>query len=112
MAPRKPQSPEFEDSEGDVAVETGRPRLKEPSRYAVVLHNDDYTTMEFVIEVLRRFFGKTGEDAARIMLKVHNEGRGVAGIYGFDIAETKAAQVEEHAKAHGYPLKCSVEEAP
>lgn len=105
-------SQKTEGTEGDLAVEEGRPRLKEPPRFAAILHNDDYTTMEFVIEVLRRFFSKTGEEATRIMLKVHNEGRGVAGVYSFEIAETKAAQVEEHAKANGFPLKCTVEEAP
>lgn len=97
---------------GSVAVEVGRPRLKEPPRYAVILHNDDYTTMEFVVEVLVRFFRRTQEEALEITLKVHHQGRGSAGIYGHQIAETKAAQVEEYARVSGFPLKASIEEAP
>src|SRR6476661_8294109 len=97
-----------QEEEGAVAVEEGRPKLQEPPRYAVVLHNDDYTTMEFVIEVLQRFFRKTQEEALKITLQVHNEGRGVAGIYSHDIAETKAAQVMELARERGFPLKCTV----
>jgi ATP-dependent Clp protease adaptor protein ClpS len=99
------------DSDSDVAVQTSKPKLKEPPKFAVILHNDDYTTMEFVIEVLARFFGKTQEEAIQVMLKVHHEGRGVAGIYSRDIAETKVAQVTEHAKASGHPLKVTAEEA-
>src|SRR4051812_28395967 len=85
----------------EVAVAEGRPQEARPPKYAVVLHNDDYTTMEFVIEVLRRYFGKTGEDATRVMLKVHQEGKGVAGVYSYEIAETKAKQVIDHARAKG-----------
>jgi ATP-dependent Clp protease adaptor protein ClpS len=105
-------SGENEDHEaGDtgVAVEEGRPKLKEPPRYAVVLHNDDYTTMEFVVEVLMKYFRKTHEEAMDITMKVHHEGRGVAGIYSYEIAETKAAQVSDYAQAHQHPLKASVE---
>jgi len=100
-----------DDSESDVAVQISKPKLKEPPKYAVLLHNDDYTTMEFVIEVLARFFGKTQEEAIQVMLKVHHEGRGVAGIYSRDIAETKVAQATEYAKASGHPLKVTAEEA-
>jgi ATP-dependent Clp protease adaptor protein ClpS len=99
------------EQDSDVAVEEGRPKLKEPPRFAVVLHNDDYTTMDFVIEVLRRFFQKTNEQALEITLKVHHEGRGVAGIYTREIAETKVAQVAEAAQARGFPLRCSAEPA-
>lgn len=95
-----------------VAVEEGRPKVKAPPRYSVILHNDDYTTMEFVVEVLRRYFQKTEEQAVQIMLRVHQEGRGVAGIYSFDIAETKAVQVRDYAQARGFPLRCTVEPAP
>ena len=110
---------EEEGGDGDVAlseeVEEGRPQLrptsKEPSKYAVVLHNDDYTTMDFVVEVLQRFFKKTGDEAVRIMLKVHQDGRGVAGVYSYEIAETKSVQVNDHAQARGFPLKSTVEEA-
>lgn len=78
---------------------------------AVLLHNDDYTTMEFVIEVLIRFFRRTPEEAVKIMLSVHEKGSGVAGIYPAEIAETKVAQVTEYAKAQGYPLRLTVEPA-
>ena len=100
--------PQRED--GGVAVEEAKPKLKEPKHYAVMLHNDDYTTMEFVTEVLLKYFHKSGEEAVQIMLKVHHQGKGVAGIYTFQIAETKVAQVEAHAKEKGFPLKCTVEE--
>jgi ATP-dependent Clp protease adaptor protein ClpS len=102
---------EQDSAEGDVAVMEGRPKLKSPPRFAVVLLNDDYTTMEFVIEVLRRFFHKSGEDAMQIMMLVHQKGEGVAGVYSYDIAETKAYQVHEYARANGFPLKCVVKEA-
>lgn len=92
-----------------VAVEEGRPKLKEPPKYAVILHNDDYTTMEFVVEILQRYFRKSPEDAVRITLKVHQEGRGVAGIYTHQIAETKVSQVSEYARSKGYPLKATAE---
>ena len=78
--------------------------------YKVILFNDDYTTMEFVVEVLQRFFAINRERAMQIMLKVHNEGSAVCGIYTRDIAETKVAQVGEFAKQHGHPLRCSMEE--
>jgi ATP-dependent Clp protease adaptor protein ClpS len=83
--------------------------LREPGKFAVVLHNDDYTTMEFVVEVLHRYFQKSAEEAVQVMLRVHQQGKGVAGIYTYDIAETKALQVTEYARASGFPLKCSVE---
>jgi ATP-dependent Clp protease adaptor protein ClpS len=96
--------------EGDVAVEEGRPKLAEPPRFAVVLLNDDYTTFDFVVEVLQKFFHKNAEEAAQITLKVHHQGRGLAGIYSRQIAETKVSQVEEYARAHSFPLKCIMEE--
>ncbi len=100
---------EEEQSGGDVALEDGRPKPKEPRRFAVLLHNDDYTTMEFVIQVLRKFFRKTQEEALEITMKVHHEGRGLAGIYTSDIAETKVAQVEEYSRSNGFPLRASAE---
>jgi ATP-dependent Clp protease adaptor protein ClpS len=100
-----------EDSDSDVAVETAKPKAAEPPKYACVLHNDDYTTMEFVIEILQKYFHKSTEEAVQIMLRVHHSGSGVAGVYGMEIAETKAAQVEEYARSRGYPLKCTVEPA-
>jgi len=98
-----------DDSQSDVDLELERPDVSSPGKWAVVLHNDDYTTMEFVIEVLQRFFKKSDQEAAEIMLKVHHEGRGIAGIYSREIAETKVLQVSDYAKAHGHPLRCTAE---
>ena len=84
--------------------------LKEPGDYVVVLLNDHFTTMEFVVEILRRVFHKNSSEAKRIMLNVHNKGRGVVGVYTWDIAQTKANQVHLIAKRYNYPLKCVVEE--
>lgn len=85
-------------------------KLKEPEDYAVVLLNDDFTTREFVIEILKLIFHKSADEAKRIMLNVHNMGRGVVGRYTWDIAQTKANQVHTLAKEYEYPLKCIVEE--
>jgi|SRR5450755_2326660 ATP-dependent Clp protease adaptor protein ClpS len=87
-----------------------RAKTKPPRMYKVILFNDDYTTMEFVIEVLQRFFSMTRERALQIMLKVHNEGLAVCGVYSLDVAETKVTQVSEFAKQHGHPLRCGMEE--
>jgi ATP-dependent Clp protease adaptor protein ClpS len=83
--------------------------VKQPRRYAVILHNDDYTTMEFVILVLKRFFARSETEALHIMLEVHHKGSGVAGVYVRDVAETKVEQVEELARSEGFPLKCTAE---
>jgi len=108
MAKQRP-----DDGDTGVATETQKKEsLKKPPLFRVVFHNDNYTTMEFVIEVLQKYFGKNYDAAMQVMLKVHNEGRGVAGIYSFEIAETKVSQVTEHARSSGYPLKCTMEEAP
>jgi ATP-dependent Clp protease adaptor protein ClpS len=104
-----PDQPGHDDA--GVAVEEGRPKLKEPRTYAVLLHNDDYTTMEFVTEVLTTFFHKTENEAQRVMLAVHHQGQGVAGVYSFEIAETKVAQVEDAARSRNFPLKCTLEPA-
>src|SRR3989338_1737900 len=85
-------------------------KTKEPKKYKVLLHNDDYTTMEFVVLILQQFFHKTHEEAQEIMLKVHREGKGVCGIYTFEVAESKADKVSQFARSQGYPLKCSIEE--
>ncbi|MDP7396477.1 MAG: ATP-dependent Clp protease adapter ClpS [Lentisphaeria bacterium] len=82
---------------------------QKPRMFKVVLHNDDYTPMEFVIMVLEAVFNKTQEDAVHIMLSVHNQGIGVCGIYTADIAETKVAKVGDLAAVHEYPLKCTME---
>lgn len=86
-------------------------RQKPPPLYKVLLLNDDFTPMDFVVQVLQRFFGKDREQATLIMLKVHNEGAGVCGIYPHDIAETKVNQVVTFAREHQHPLQCVMEEA-
>ena len=84
-------------------------KLKTPSKFKVLLHNDDYTTMEFVIFFLQKLFGKSLDEAQDIMLHVHNSGVGICGIYTKEIAETKVAQAKALAKSEGYPLKCTYE---
>lgn len=79
--------------------------------WKVVLLNDDYTPMEFVVMVLQRFFGKNHDQAVQIMLKVHHEGRAVCGVYPYDIANTKVVQVNRYARQHQHPLQCVMEEA-
>ncbi len=95
--------------DGAVAVDPGKPELREPPKFAAVLHNDDYSTMEFVVEVLQRFFRKTAQEATELTLRIHHQGSAVAGIYSRDIAETKALQVTEFARAKGHPLRCTAE---
>ena len=91
------------------AATTEKPKLKKPPLYKVILVNDDYTPMEFVVDILRSFFGMNVEKATQIMLKVHTEGKGVCGVYSKDVAETKAAQVNEYSRECEQPLMCSVE---
>jgi ATP-dependent Clp protease adaptor protein ClpS len=85
------------------------PRTETPRRYKVLFHNDDYTTMEYVVHVLREFFFKTDEEASQIMLAVHKKGCAVAGVYARDVAETKVDQVLEHAREYGMPLLVTAE---
>jgi len=84
--------------------------VREPRKYKVLLHNDDYTTMEFVVEVLMTVFHKSEDDATRIMLAVHKNGAGVCGVYTAEGAETKVVTVRQMARRGGYPLKCTMEE--
>ncbi len=86
-------------------------RIKHPKQYKVILLNDDYTTMDFVISILESVFKKSPVEASQIMLQVHKAGRGLAGIYNKEIAEAKSVAVHARAKASGYPLRCSIEEA-
>jgi len=83
--------------------------VREPSMYKVLLHNDDYTTMEFVVEVLMLVFNKSAEEAVRIMLNVHRKGIGICGVYTFEVSETKVKSVQSLARRNGFPLKCSME---
>jgi len=91
-------------------LEAQRTRLEPPKLYKVLLLNDDYTPMDFVIVVLQRFFAMDTEQATRIMLKVHNEGRGICGVFPRDIAATKVEQVSAFARQHQHPLACVMEE--
>ena len=97
--------------DGDLAVQEAKPELKQPPMYQVVMINDDYTPMEFVVEVLQLFFGMGREKATQIMLTVHTQGRAVCGVYTRDIAETKAMQVNRHARENQHPLLCEIEAA-
>ena len=90
----------------DLNVAEARPELKKPSMYEVLLLNDDYTPMDFVVEVLTYFFSMSTEKATQVMLQVHTEGQGVCGVFPHDVAETKVAQVTEFAKKHQHPLMC------
>jgi ATP-dependent Clp protease adaptor protein ClpS len=92
------------------AIEDDSVAMEPPRPWRVVLLNDDYTPMDFVVQVLLRFFSLSEENAVRVMLKVHHEGRAVAGIYPKDIAATKIAQVTAHARQQQYPLACVMEE--
>lgn len=94
-----------------VAVQESRPEVKEPPRFKVILLNDDFTPMDFVVEVLQTFFGMDRKNATRIMLHVHTRGKGICGVYTRDIAETKVAQVSRFAREHQHPLLCTMEEA-
>ncbi len=94
----------------DLAVDEARPRVQEPPRYRVVLLNDDYTPMEFVVDILVTIFGMERTRATQVMLEVHTKGKGVCGVYNYEIAETKVAQVMGLARQHQHPLLCTMEE--
>ena len=98
------------DHEGSLAVEEAKPKLKPPKKYKVVLLNDDYTPMEFVVQILTSFFGMNQELATKIMLTVHTKGKAVCGEYDYEIAETKVEQVNNYSRKHQHPLLCTMEE--
>ena len=100
-----------DDGTGVVTETRTERRLQKPRMYKVLLHNDDYTTMEFVVYVLQGVFHRSETDAVQIMLHVHKNGLGVAGVYTREVAETRITQVEALARSHEYPLRCSMEEA-
>ncbi|NLH83637.1 MAG: ATP-dependent Clp protease adapter ClpS [Phyllobacteriaceae bacterium] len=103
-----PRQPDDEDPDLGVATKT-RPKVKRPSMYRVLLLNDDYTPMEFVVLVLERFFNKGREEATRIMLHVHHHGVGECGVFTYEVAETKVTQVMDFARKNQHPLQCVME---
>jgi ATP-dependent Clp protease adaptor protein ClpS len=106
----KGRRPSTDDDTGVATDTRTEKKLKKPSMYKVLLHNDDYTTMEFVVFVLQSIFHHDETKAVQIMLHVHKSGIGVAGVYTREIAETRVSQVEELAREHEYPLRCSLED--
>jgi ATP-dependent Clp protease adaptor protein ClpS len=98
-------------TEQDTLVQEARPELKQPAMYKVVLLNDDFTPMDFVVDVLKNFFGMNDEKATRIMLEIHTQGKSICGFYSRDVAETKALQVNQYARTHEHPLLCQVDKA-
>lgn len=96
--------------EKTILKEETKIKVKKPKMYGVYMYNDDYTTMEFVIDILIRFFNKTPSEATKIMLDVHKRGIGLAGVYPYDIAITKVSQVHKEARENGFPLKLSLKE--
>jgi len=99
------------DEHSGVALETAPPEVKRPPLYQVLLMNDDFTPMDFVVEVLQVFFGLNRERATQVMLHVHTRGRGVCGVFTREVAETKVAQVNEFSRHHQHPLMCTMEPA-
>jgi ATP-dependent Clp protease adaptor protein ClpS len=102
------------DPEGDSGtgtLEKSRSQTKRPQFYRVILHNDDYTTQEFVVEILESIFNKSPAEAHRIMMQVHTQGKGTCGSYTHEVAETKVVTVHDEAKDRGFPLRASMEEA-
>lgn len=93
-----------------VTIEKNKVRTKKPKHYKVVMHNDDYTTMEFVVDILMNIFNKKLEEANKIMIDVHKRGKGIAGIYPYDIAVTKVSTAMAIAEEEGFPFKLTVEE--
>ena len=110
--PNQPHDPQHDHDHGHgVAVEVTRPKLQPPPMYSVILLNDDYTPMDFVVEVLMRFFLMTAEKATQIMLHVHTRGRAVCGVFTREVAESKVAQVNEFSRINQHPLLCTMERA-
>ncbi|MCR0981716.1 ATP-dependent Clp protease adapter ClpS [Roseomonas populi] len=112
--PARPNTPPGEGGTGDGGPATGvvvkaRPRTRKPTMYKVLMLNDDYTPMEFVVHVLERFFQKSREQATQIMLHVHRRGVGVCGVFTYEVAETKVTQVMDLARQNQHPLQCTIE---
>ncbi|QIT55435.1 ATP-dependent Clp protease adapter ClpS [Aquisalimonas sp. 2447] len=106
-------SDEHPEREGDdgLSVEEAKPGLKRPPLYRVLLLNDDYTPMEFVVDVLQTFFNMDRSRATQVMLQVHTQGSGICGVFSRDVAETKVEQVNDYSREHDHPLLCTMEEA-
>jgi len=100
----------FKENDDDLAVQEAKPKLKKPPLYKVILLNDDFTPMDFVIEILMDFFAMSEQKATLVMLQIHTQGVGVCGTYSKDVAETKVYIVNEYSRAHQHPLMCSMEE--
>ena len=108
-AGREPRKSGDDPGVGTALITRTRPQIRKPSMYRVLLLNDDYTTQEFVVIVLRKYFNKSAEEAVRIMLHVHNHGVGECGVYTYEVAETKVTQVMDFARKHQHPLQCIME---
>lgn len=108
-APKAPVTDVDKPANAPFAIIDAKPKAAKPSLYRVLILNDDYTPMEFVVYVLERFFNKSREDATRVMLHVHQTGVGVCGVYTYEVAETKVAQVVDMARRHQHPLQCTME---
>jgi ATP-dependent Clp protease adaptor protein ClpS len=106
----KEQDQDWHD-ENQLVVAPSKPALKQPPKYRVLMLNDDYTPMDFVIEVLESLFSMATDNATRTMMQVHTEGQAPCGIYTFEIAEAKVEQANSYAQSHGHPLQCTMEEA-
>ena len=109
--PNKPEKPHHGEPDHGVVVAPSRPEVARPPLYSVLLLNDDYTPMDFVVDVLLRFFPLNLENATQIMLHVHTRGRGVCGVFTREIAESKVAQVNDYARLNQHPLLCTMERA-
>ena len=109
MTERKSSNPEFDGNIPGLAVQEAEPKLKRPALYRVILLNDDYTPMEFVVEVLESIFSMERNKATRVMLEVHTKGKGICGAFSHEIAETKVAQVTSIAQQQQHPLLCTME---
>ncbi len=110
MSQEPTPKPEHEEEHG-VALAPARPGVRPPPLYRVLLLNDDYTPMDFVVEVLRLFFGMNREKATQVMMHVHTRGRGVCGVFSREVAETKVSQVNDFSRSHQHPLLCTMEQA-
>jgi len=109
IAAKEPRKNGGDNGSGTAVITKTRPQTKRPNMYRVLLLNDDYTPMEFVVTVLQRFFNKTADEATRIMLHVHHHGVGECGVFTYEIAETKVTQVMDFARKHQHPLQCIME---